>query len=69
MKRAEIETRIKVVERMLTRETECSTLATLNRCYERLVMMEAEDDPSSTPGATHDVVKASSGVRVAAKRR
>lgn len=44
MTRAEIEHRIRVLERLLATETNLSTLATLNRCLERLIMLEAEDD-------------------------
>ena len=44
MTRAEIEARIRLVQQQLARETNSSTLATLNRCLEKLVMMEASDE-------------------------
>ena len=44
MTRAEIEARIRLVQQQLARETHPSTLATLNRCLEKLIMMEADDE-------------------------
>lgn len=44
MKRADIEARIVTLQNMHAAETNASTLATLNRCIERLIMMDAEDD-------------------------
>lgn len=54
MKRAEIEMRIRLTERRLATETHPSTLATLNRCLERLIMMEAEDDATTETVPTVD---------------
>jgi len=44
MTREEIEMRIRLVESQLCKETNPSTLATLNRCLEKLIMMEADDE-------------------------
>lgn len=44
MKRAEIEAKIAMVQEQLARERHPSTLATLNKCLERLIMMDADDD-------------------------
>jgi hypothetical protein len=44
MTRQEIEQRIKFVQDQLAKETHPSTLAMLNRCMERLIMMKASDD-------------------------
>ena len=47
MARSKIESRIRLVESMLAKETDPSTLATLNRCLERLIMMDADDEPNN----------------------
>lgn len=47
MSREEIEARIRLVESRLAKETHPQTLAMLNRCMERLIMMEADDDESA----------------------
>lgn len=44
MTRVEIEAKIRLVQSQLARETHPSTLAMLNRCLERLIMMEASDE-------------------------
>lgn len=44
MTRDQIEAKILALQHMAARETDPSTLATINRCIERLVMMEAEDE-------------------------
>lgn len=44
MTRKEIEAKIRVVEKMIASERNTSTLATLNRCLERLIMMDADDE-------------------------
>lgn len=49
MTRAQIEARIEVIQDMLCRETNARTLATLNRCLERLIMMDADDDDRQEP--------------------
>lgn len=48
MKRAEIEARLITLQEMWAKETDSSTLATLNRCIENLIMMDAEDDDEPT---------------------
>lgn len=45
MKRSEIERRINFVQQKLAEARDPQTLASLNRTLERLIMMEAEDDP------------------------
>lgn len=49
MKRSEIEARIATLQAMLAKERDCSTLATINRCLERLIMMDADDDHEAKP--------------------
>lgn len=44
MTRETIEARIRFVEGQMAVETDPSTLATLNRCMERLIFMEADDE-------------------------
>lgn len=44
MTREQIEERIRLVQDQLSKETNCSTLAMLNRCMERLIMMKADDE-------------------------
>lgn len=44
MTREEIETKIRGVERMIAVERDMSTLATLNRCLEHLIMLDADDE-------------------------
>lgn len=40
----QIEARIAALQRMLATETDPSTLATINRCLERLIMMDPDDE-------------------------
>jgi hypothetical protein len=44
MTRKEIEARIAFVEKQLAITRDVSTLAILNRCLEKLIMMDASDD-------------------------
>jgi hypothetical protein len=44
MTRAQIELRIRIVECELSKAKDVSTIATLNRCLEKLIMMEASDE-------------------------
>ena len=46
MTREEIEMRIRMVQYQLSKETSPSTLAMLNRCLERLIVMDADDEKS-----------------------
>jgi hypothetical protein len=48
MTRLEIEAKIRLVQLQLARETYPSTLAMLNRCLEKLIMMEASDEKESS---------------------
>ena len=52
MRRAEIEKRISMVQKKLQTENNLSTIATLNRCLDRLIMMEASDDGEVHPHQT-----------------
>ena len=47
MKRDQIELRIRALERMHAVERDVSTLATINKLLERLIMMDAEDEEVS----------------------
>lgn len=44
MTRAEIEARIKTVEKMLAEERHPAGLASLNKTLEKLIMMKADDE-------------------------
>lgn len=44
MTEQQIEARLKVLEQMHAKETHSSTLATINRCYEKLLMMLPEPE-------------------------
>ena len=44
MTRKEIEARIKFIQIQLSKETNVSTLAMLNRCLEGLIMMESDEE-------------------------
>lgn len=44
MTRQEIEAKIRALEKMIAAERNVSTLATLNRCLERLIMMDADEE-------------------------
>ena len=48
MTEAEIESRIELCQRMLATERNLSTIATLNRTIERLIMLEPTEPQEST---------------------
>lgn len=44
MKRSMIEAKIRLTEKLIAEERNTSMLASLNRCMEKLIMMDADDD-------------------------
>lgn len=54
MTRQQIETRIAYLQSKLASETHPSTLAMLNRCIERLIMMQPDDEPATAGEVSDD---------------
>lgn len=50
MTRDEIEMRIRLVQSQMAGTVHASTLATLNRCMDRLIMMEPDDETNQSMG-------------------